>query len=160
MNLFHIVMKQDLKKVKPTVLRRYSINAGRFLALSKSDLKIRCDVRNLGIFHPHIGDWEIDNMSQEDLILILQLGERNTEAQKELIAKKSLQELRVTVGGFRDNVRKMGSLSGLRFVLERCTDQEFAIVTQDMYVQKMNTMMMIQRYICYASLIYLLQRII
>ena len=42
----------------------------------------------------------------------------------------------MTMREFWDNVRKMGSLSGLRFVSERCTDQEFAIVTQDMYVRK------------------------
>ena len=136
MNLYNIVTTHDLKTTKPTILRKYLINARKFLFLSKSDQKIRSDVRNLGIFHPHIGDWEIDNMSEADMNLVLQTAETITEERKQMIANCSIIELRRMMRKFRDKTRRMGSLSGLRFQSEEGKTSDLQEITNGMYVTK------------------------
>ena len=134
MNTYHIVNSHDLKTIDPRVLRKYLIFARRFLHLSKSDRKIRSAVRNLGIFHPHIEDWEIDNMSETDMILILQTAEKITEERKQMIGNSSIIALRRMIREFRDNTRRMGSLSGLQFQSEEGKKNEVQEIIKGMYV--------------------------
>ena len=135
MNKFKIATHLNLKKINPKILRRYLMYATKFMALSKSAIKIRSEVLNLGIFHPHIADWEIENMSKDDMVLILQTGTQSNEERDRELEESSEYELRELMKEFRSHTKEMGRLSGLRFHSAASSIQELKQITEQMYVK-------------------------
>ena len=68
----------------------------------------------------------------------MRLGEKISDQRKHKIENSTTLVLPIMMREFRVNFRRMGSLSGLHFMLEACKAQEFKEATKEMYVKKDN----------------------
>ena len=130
MDKYGFVMKEDVKKIAPKVLRRYLMEVQKYLQYTKDKHIFKSAVPNLGIFHSETLDWEISNLTIKEMRIILQSEGSKTLKWRGCWNKMKMQEaIKVMRSEFKQNEKK----SGIRFQTEESNEADYMKFIRKIY---------------------------